>query len=144
MAVRIKKGDSLGLLNLTPVIDVVFNLLIFFLVAASLTDDEAKQQQLLDIVLPQASQARPLTSRPRELFVDIDRQGRYHVQGQQLDVTRLLAALRQAATDNPGRQAVIIRADHRCVWQYVVTAMDQCNEAGIRDYKVSTLEQRDG
>lgn len=134
MTVAIKKSSALGKLNLTPMIDVVFLLLIFFLVATKFEEQERE----LNVVLPQASEAMPLTAKPKELFVNVDREGRYIVNGQQLNEAALLETLLQSAANNPGRQTVIIRADKRCVWQYVVTVMNLCNKARIRDYRVTT------
>ena len=134
MAIQIKKGQALGTLSLTPLIDVVFLLLIFFLVATRFEEEERS----LSVVLPQASQAMPLTVKPRELFVNVDHQGRYFVSTRQVDSRQLFGILQQAWADNPGRQSVIIRADKRCRWQAVVTVMDLCNKANIREYKVTT------
>jgi biopolymer transport protein ExbD len=136
MAVRIKKSDATGLVNLTPMIDMVFLLLIFFLVATSFVEEERS----LKVNLPQASEAMPLTARPRELFINIDAQGRYFVSGGFVSATELQALLEQAAANNPGRQSVIIRADKRCVWQPIVTAMNACIRAGIRDHRITTAE----
>jgi biopolymer transport protein ExbD len=133
MSVKINKGEALGGLNLTPIIDVVFLLLIFFLVATRFEEEERS----LDVVLPQASEAMPLVAKPKELFVNVDDRGRYFVSGQFVTEAELEAALVQAAANNPGRQTVIIRADKRCVWQFIVTVMDLCNKAGIRDYRVT-------
>ena len=134
MPVAIKKSTALGKLNLTPMIDVVFLLLIFFLVATKFEE----QERALDVVLPQASEAMPLSSKPKELFVNVSREGRYIVNGQQLDDAALLIALQQAAANNPGRQTVIIRGDKRCPLQFVVSVMNLCNKARIRDYRVTT------
>ncbi len=71
MTVAIKKSTALGKLNLTPMIDVVFLLLIFFLVATRFEEQERE----LNVVLPQASEAMPLTAKPKELFVNVDREG---------------------------------------------------------------------
>src|SRR5688572_14755180 len=113
MSVKIKKGDALGLLNLTPIIDVVFNLLIFFLVATKFEEEE----RALAVVLPQASEAMPLVARPREFFININAQGRFFVGGNFMSAGELEQALRQAAANNPGRQTVIIRVDKRCAVQ---------------------------
>jgi biopolymer transport protein ExbD len=134
MAVKINKGQSAGLVNLTPMIDVVFQLLLFFLVASKFAEDERE----LNIVLPHASEARPLTSRPEVLFVNVDRDGHFVVDRQLLDSAALEVKLRQASANNPGRQTVEIRADRNCLWQFVVEVMNLCNKAGIRDYRVTT------
>lgn len=133
MAARLKKSTVTGTLSLTPVIDVVFLLLIFFLVATKFEEEERE----LDVVLPEASEAVPMVSKPREMFVNIDRSGRYFVNGNQVTGEALYAGLRQGSVNNPGRQTVIIRADKRCVWQFVVNVMNLCNKAQIRDYRVT-------
>lgn len=122
--------------NLTPLIDVVFLLLIFFLVATEF----AEQERELRVLLPEASEAQPLTSKPRELFVNIDAEGRYFVSGETLTLDELYSALKLAWVNNPGRASVIIRADKRCPWQYVVAAINACLKANIRDYKVTARE----
>jgi biopolymer transport protein ExbD len=136
MSVKIRKSPALGKLNLTPMIDIVFLLLIFFLVSTRFEEQERE----LDVVLPQASEARPLTSRPRELFVNVDQHGRYVVNGERLNEAALLGTLLQAAADNPGRQTVIIRGDKRCALESVVVVMNLCNRANIRDYRLTTAE----
>jgi len=136
MAVRLKHGTSLFSLSLTPLIDVVFLLLIFFLVATKFAEEERE----LDVLLPDASEAQPLTSKPRELFINIDADGRYFVRGEILTLDELYAALKLAWVNNPGRASVIIRADKRCSWQYVVAAINLCLKANIRNYRVTARE----
>jgi biopolymer transport protein ExbD len=136
MAVELEKTNSLFSLSLTPLIDVVFLLLVFFLVATEF----AEQERELRVLLPEASEAQPLTSKPRELFLNIDAQGRYFVSGRTLTPDELDAALEMAWVNNPGRASVIIRADKRCPWQYVVAAINACLKANIRDYKVTALQ----
>jgi len=136
MTVKIKKG-SLQLFDLTPMIDCVFLLLIFFLVATRFAEEERE----LDVMLPDASEAQPLTSKPQELFINIDENGQYYVTGKLLTLDELYPVLDRAWVNNPGRQSVIIRADKRCRWQSVVAAMNACRKCKIRDYRVTT---RDG
>jgi biopolymer transport protein ExbD len=136
MPVKINKGRALEGINMTPMIDCVFLLLIFFLVATRFEEMERE----MNVVLPQASEAMPLTSKPKELFVNVDREGHFIVRGQQLTSPQLLSTFQRAAAINPGRQTVIIRADKRCVWEHVVEVMNLCNKANIRDYRVTTAE----
>ena len=99
-----------------------------------------EEERALDVTLPQASHAMPMVSKPNEFFVNINDRGQYFVGGDFIGPGELEVRLRQAAADNPGRQTVVIRADRRCVWQYVVTVMDVCNKVSIRDYRVTTAE----
>ena len=134
MAVRIKKSTSLEVLNMTPIIDVVFQLLLFFLVATRF----AAEDRELDVMLPAASEAKPLTAQPQELFVNIDHQGQYFLHGKIVSGDEVAQILRQAAADNPANQSVIIRADKRVQLDSAVFVMNACNQAGIFDYTLTT------
>jgi len=134
MAVKIDKGSALSSLSLTPLIDVVFLLLIFFLV----TSRFEKEERELDIVLPEASEAMPLIAKPKELFVNVNESGQFYVGGSVRDSQSLLGLLEQAHANNPGRQKVIIRAHKKADFEFVAQAMNLCNRAGIRDYTVAT------
>ena len=137
MAVQINKGRALGLLDLTPMIDMVFNLLIFFMVVSQFASEERD----LKVVLPDGSEAMPLTVKPREIFVNVDQAGRYFVRSQEVTAEELSNLLLQAAHNNPASQSVIIRADKRAAWDYVATAMRLCNQAGIHDYSASLADE---
>ena len=137
MSVRIDKG-RLGVgLDMTPMIDIVFLLMIFFLVATRL-DEDARS---LDVVLPQAAAARPLTSRPSELVITIDRDGACFVGSRPATLEEVRLLLRQAAADNPGMQTVVVRADEETRHRHVVAVMDACVQAGIVDYQVQALTE---
>ncbi len=136
MTVKIDKGRALDGINLTPMIDCVFLLLIFFLVATRFEEIERE----MSITLPQASEAMPLTAKPKELFVNVSQDGRFIVSGQELGRAELYTIIEQAAANNPGTQTVIIRADKRCPFEHVVVVMDLCNKAHIRNYMVTTAE----
>jgi biopolymer transport protein ExbD len=92
-------------------------------------------------VLPKASAAKPLTSRPREFLVNIDRDGKYFVGARPVSLADLQGQLKQAAADNPKRQTVIVRADENVAHKFVVAAMNACVEAGIEDYQVQSAEE---
>jgi biopolymer transport protein ExbD len=134
MTVQIKRGKALELFNLTPMIDMVFLLLIFFLVASRF--EEAERE--LKVELPTASEAMPLTARPREVFINIDERGQYFVGGRVLSEEQLGEHLTAAARNNPLSQTVVIRADKRAEWDYIARAMNLCVRAGIRDYTTAT------
>lgn len=134
MAVQIKRGKALELFNLTPMIDMVFLLLIFFLVASRFEEVE----RALKLELPTASEAVPMTQRPREIFINIDAQGRYFVGGRVMNEAELEEHLAAATRNNPLTQSVVIRADKRAEWDHVARAMNLCVRAGIRDYTTAT------
>lgn len=137
MSVTINKGRLGGGLEMTPMIDVVFLLMIFFLVSSKLDEDDRS----IEVVLPQASAARPLTSRPREFVINIDRDGNVFAGATPVSFEELAVLLRQAAADNPQGQSVILRADEETAHRFVVAAMDACVQAGIEDYQVQSARE---
>lgn len=136
MSVKIKRSSVAGNLSLTPLIDVVFLLLIFFLVTSEFEDEERR----LKIVLPSATSAEPMIGKAREIVIDIDQEGLLFLGGKSTTLETLEGLLIKAVADNPTNQAVVIRADRSTDFQPVVSVMDICNRAGISDYSVTTQE----
>ena len=133
---RYKRSSVASTLSLTPLIDVVFLLLIFFLVTSEFEEEERR----LDIVLPSATSAVPMTSKPREVVVDIDAEGAVYLSGQRTSLQELQRLLQIAVSNNPTNQSVVIRADRDTSFQPVVSVMDVCNKTGVSDYSVTTQE----
>ncbi|MDX1964428.1 MAG: biopolymer transporter ExbD [Pirellulales bacterium] len=133
MALKLKKG-SMGGIDMTPMIDVMFQLLIFFIVATKLDESEHE----LKVQLPSASEAKPLTSKPEELLVSIDKNGNFLINNRGVPLETLEQSLARASLDNPGRQLVRIRADQDAAHKFVVAVMNACNKAGITDYRIDT------
>lgn len=136
MALKIKKSQAASTLSLTPLIDVVFLLLIFFLVTSEFEEEERK----LDIVLPDATSASPMTVQTKEFVIDINAAGKLFVGGRMMNVDAIEDLLRRAVADNPTNQSVVIRADKAVPFQPVVSAMDLCNRTGVSHYSVTTQE----
>jgi len=136
MAVAIKKTRITGGIDMTPMIDVMFQLLIFFIVATRL--DKEQQEHELKVQLPTASEAKPLTAKPEEILVTIDKTGQFQINGRLSRLLELEQRLLSAAANNPGRQIVRIRADQDAQHKFVVAVMNACNKAGIGDYRIDT------
>lgn len=136
MAVKISQGRVLAALSLTPLIDVVFLLLIFFLVASRLSQEDRE----LDIPLPSAANAVPMTVEPQELIVNIDERGSLFVNEQVLDKSGFERLLTQTLTNNPLGQSVVIRADRRVPVQAPVDVMDVCLQLGAT-YSLSIAQE---
>ena len=134
MAVQLKRTQAISSLSITPLIDVVFLLLIFFLVSSRFSEEERQ----LDLNLPSVSEALPATAQPNELVINIDEQGRYFIDGAFRQVEQVEQILRRSHTNNPLTQAVVIRADKEANWDSVVTAMNLCKKVGIEEYTATT------
>lgn len=120
--------------NLTPIIDVVFLLLIFFLVATQYNQEERE----LDITLPEVAQAQPL-SMTSEIIVNITDDGKYKVATQEYDEAQLAALLDQAKKNNP-HQTTLIRGDGESHLKYAVRVMGMCNKVEM-DYRIAALQE---
>ncbi|MGD8743447.1 MAG: biopolymer transporter ExbD [Granulosicoccaceae bacterium] len=121
-------------INLTPLIDVVFLLLIFFMVSTTFNKESE-----LSIELPEASgEARQVENTPIEIA--ISRDGQYSVNGEQLarnDIATLKRAIEQLAGDRDNPPLVII-ADGKTTHQSVVTAMDAVRQLDITHITFAT------
>lgn len=140
MAVQIKRSTAASTLSLTPLIDVVFLLLIFFLVTSEFEEEERR----LRITLPEATSAVPMTGQPREIVVDIDSDGNFYLAGRPTELDELERLMQASVQNNPTNQTAVIRADKDTSFQPVVSVMDVCNRVGISDYSVTTQEGPQG
>jgi biopolymer transport protein ExbD len=114
-------------INLTPLIDVVFLLLIFFMV--STTFDRTSE---LEIELPEAS-AEPTEEEQELLEVTVDMQGRYYVNRKELLNTELETLKRaiEIAADGRHELPLVIRADANSPHQAVIKIMDAASQVGL-------------
>ena len=120
-------------INLTPLIDVVFLLLIFFMV--STTFDTTSQ---LKIKLPEASENKQVKA-PRELNIVIDSEGRFFLNSREL-ASQKSDALKAAilrALDGKDRP-IIIQSDAESPVQSLVTAMDVIGRLGLTQVSIAT------
>ncbi len=136
MAVKIQKGNALASLSITPLIDVVFLLLIFFLVATKFDEEESA----LDIQLPQATESTPIWSQPQSLIININRNGEYFVSGKNVSSEELKALLKTSWENPLTDSSVIIRGDERSPFGSVVEAANMCQELKL-NYSTVTREE---
>ena len=122
-------------LNITPLIDIVFLLLIFFMVSTTF-----KQEFEVGIELPQASSDSRLQE--KTLQISIDGKGQYFVNQQKLINTQassLKRALEKMAGNNR-KMPVIISADAMTPHQSVITAMDVARQLGFTKLTFATQQ----
>ena len=121
-------------LNITPLIDVVFLLLIFFMVSTTF-----QKETELKLQLPQA-EAEPVESTPESIEVVVNAAGHYFVNGRELSdssigvVRKALGRVARGKKDTP----LVIRADAMASHQAVVTAMDAAAQLGMVRMSIAT------
>ncbi|MGB2986696.1 MAG: biopolymer transporter ExbD [Phycisphaerae bacterium] len=121
-------------IELTPMIDMVFLLLIFFLVATTFHQTEREMQ----IALPVASAAAPISAMLQELIVNVDVDGKIIVGGRGIEPEALRAMVGEAVKVNP-EQKVTVRGDRRTAYANIVTVLDICKDAGIQEPYLDTV-----
>lgn len=112
--------------ELTPMIDMVFLLLIFFLVATTLRQEERE----LDIVLPAAESAAPVSVALRELVINVNQDGAAVVNGKTMDAEAVRELVSEAVAVNP-KQKVTVRGDRRTAYDHIARILDACSAGGI-------------
>jgi len=125
MRIRRPKDEEIGI-NVTPIIDMVFLLLIFFLVATKFADIERDVR----VKPPSSRHARPITALPQELVVNVMSDGKLMLGGREMTLDGLDGMLVQALRENP-RQAVVVRGDKQTVLQHAVNVLDLCEKRGV-------------
>ncbi len=126
--------------NLTPLIDVVFLLLIFFMVTTTF-DRHAR----LKVSLPESS-AKTTQQKQEPLVLSIDAKGNYFLNDRQI-VNQQLDTLKQALQKVIGQTgqdykdvALVLRADANTPHQSVVRAMDAASQLGMTRLSIATVE----
>ena len=131
-------------IDMTPMIDCVFQLLLFFMVASRFEEEsKISGEGSLDANLPDAVSAMPMVMRPKEMIVNVNSRGQYYVGGELHTEEQLSDRLQRAEINNPGNQPVVIRGDERSAWKFIARVMSLCNHAKIRDYRIAVVPPED-
>ena len=125
-----RKQKDMGI-EMGPLMDIVFILLIFFVVTSSFTRETG-----VDVTKPQAQSASQLEK--ENLLIAITREGTIHMNERQVDLASLQDILKQSLAKAPDREAVVI-ADKGDETGVLVQVIDMCNLAGVK--KVSIAAQ---
>lgn len=121
--------------NLTPLIDVVFLLLIFFMVSTTF-----ETRQALQLELPESVAGSPLEESPVTLVVDAE--GEYRLGDTRVSADDLASAL-AARAEVAREHGLIVEADGRARHAVIVRALDQAAALGISRVRIATREGTD-
>ena len=124
--------EEIPALNLTSMIDVLFLLIIFFMVGTTFNDFERQ----LSVKVPRVNEAGPLTPTPQRRTVNVDRSGRITLDRTAVNLAELqsrLAAARQEYADI----GVVVRGDAEVDFQHVASVLNACRQAGIGELGIS-------
>ncbi|MCA8987115.1 MAG: biopolymer transporter ExbD [Planctomycetaceae bacterium] len=119
-------------LNLTPMIDIVLLLIIFFMVGTKFSDAERQ----FEIELPTVADALPLTELPDELIVSIAKTGEMFL-GDQLITLQELEVELKVAKARYAEQAVVVRGDAEGRYQSIMDVLAVCHRVGVTNLSLA-------
>jgi biopolymer transport protein ExbD len=139
MLSRRNAADDLPHINMTPMVDVVLCLLVFFMAATKLYDWEEEQ---FNVRVPQVSQAAPLTSKPQDLTITVVGPNKVELGGTEYNLAALTLALKDAKS-RYAEQGVLVRGDAQKSYQDVADVLAACEAAGIQNVRLPVRPRAD-
>ncbi len=142
-------GDSGAEPDLTPMLDLVMQLLMYFIMVANFID----QENTAEVYLPVAQTARPISKDDADvLFLNIDRDGQVLILGEapkDMDATRLWLDNRaldakQMSSDGTIHTAIVVRAHRDASYETVYKLMQTCKEKGFKRFKLRAFIAPEG
>jgi len=124
--------DDTPTLNLTPMIDIVFLLIIFFMVGTKFTELERK----IGLKVPQVADGGALTAAPEKKVVNVFRDGRVTLDHREVSLDQLTNELK-AARGEYQDLGVLVRGDADGTFQNVASVLNACRQAGVAEMGIS-------
>jgi biopolymer transport protein ExbD len=132
--IRSADADSSLHLDFVPMVDVLFNLLIFFLLATSLRQAERE----MEIALPITAAVGPVTQAMKEIVVNVNADGHIIVAGRRIEAEELADMIKTSVANNP-QQKVSVRGDRTTAYANIVRVLDICKGAGLQEPYLDTI-----
>ena len=136
MHIRAETGGEDNPINLTSMMDMVFNLLIFFLVATTIIEEERE----MTVKLPETVLADAVDAPLKQIIINVREDGSVIVAGNVYDAAGLSAVLAKVGQENPVPN-VLIRSDGRADFRHFADVVDRCREAGISEARIAYVKQ---
>ena len=125
----LRRNSKTAGVNMAPLIDLVFLLLIFFMVTTSFVKESG-----IDVQRPTASTAA--LKKKGNILIGVDANGHVFLERKQIDVRSVRAHIERCLAENP-EGAVVIVADKASQTGVVIQVMDQCRLAGARNVSIA-------
>jgi biopolymer transport protein ExbD len=130
-----RRKASLGF-NLTPMIDVVFNLIIFFLVASHFSHVQSD----IPVALPKATQGSSGDDDPNRLTITVTSEGRWSVAGRPVSLTDIETMIKEGADSAPGVFSVHIRGDQSARYEVIEPLLLACARNHVTSVRFNVLQ----
>ena len=125
--------EDIPQINLTPMLDIVFNLIIFFMVATRFSEIEERS---IGVNVPQVKSTAQLSEAPKKRTINVHQSGQITLDQKAITLPQLVAELTQSRRQRPD-MSVVVRGDAEGKFQNVATVLTACREAGINDMAIS-------
>ena len=120
-------------IDMTPMLDVVFIMLIFFIVTASFVKEAG-----IDVNRPEAATA--VKKDRANILIDISDKGEIWINKRRIDVRAVQANIERLRAENP-QGSVVIQADKKATTETLIKVMDASRAAGVYDVSIAAQEQ---
>ena len=119
-------------INMTPMVDVIFQLIIFFMVGTKF----AEMERNISLQVPQVSEVKTLTPAPERRVINVYRDGRVALDRQMVSLDQLTGRLAQARQEYADL-GVLVRGDAEGAFQNVASVLGACRQAGVSNLGIS-------
>ncbi len=136
MPLKTSTSEELPSVNMTPMIDVVFLLIIFFMVGTQFSETERQ----IGLKLPGAGQLKAMVAPPDRREIIVTENGTVLLDGQTMSVDLLSQRLQTMRVRYP-ELGVVVRADGKAEHQYVAAVYGAINRAGVSDLSIAVRYQ---
>lgn len=131
MKIRSSIEPESDIINMTPIIDMMFILVIFF----ALNSVYREEERDIQVNLPASAQGASLSSAPKVIVLNVRKNGSYVIGNQQVTLDEVGEKVRSSLKEDP-EQKVLIRADDQALHGYVAQAVAACRFAGVKEANI--------
>ncbi len=139
MPLKVQRDDQTAI-NLTPMIDIVFLLIIFFMVSSHFTNKTSHSERDIAISVPQVSDAGALTAPPRHRVINISGSGQVSLDQDIVNVSELESRLSDAKAQYE-QLGVVVRGDGACPYEKVAEVIATCKKVKIRNLNIAVRNE---
>jgi len=137
MPLKVLHDDQTSI-NLTPMIDIVFLLIIFFMVGTKFSELN-EQEKDISLTVPKVSDAKAMTAPPSHRIINVHADGRIELDRQQVTLALLEQELTRARQQYP-KLGVVVRGDANSPYQNIATVLATCRKADISDLNIRVTD----
>ncbi len=134
MPLKVNKDDQQSI-NLTPLIDIVFLLIIFFMVGTRFSELN-EQEKSIQLEVPQVGAAVALTAAPKKRVINVLKDGKIVLDNETVTIGELYDELTDTKNQYQ-KLGVIVRGDANSKYQNVADVIATCKRADISDLNIS-------